>query len=143
VDIEEIIQRVQQQIHRDEYDFEFLDKARKDLNLSVTKFCDKISRSIVDGYVSEKYEWLLCDHVMNRLDGYAGPANLNKLSKYSWEVYLAFDYGEYLKEGQSSEHNPNEDTKPLIMKIIKKYHKDISPKPKFMVWLTKYWTMNK
>jgi hypothetical protein len=84
----------------------------------VCVFLERFTRYIVEGYVSGRLTWLSCDTAMNNLSGLMAQYFL--MPDYPWGVFLAFDAGEH--HPKTPNLTPDEVTRPLIDKLIAKYH---------------------
>ncbi len=88
------------------------------LKLSVA--LDQLSYDIAKRYLAGTVSFTYADSVMNgiHLAILMGPDGIE--SEFAWEVFLAFDAGEYLHTGDSDEVDSEEKyTKPLLLEALK------------------------
>jgi hypothetical protein len=81
---------------------------------------ESFTRHIVEGYISRRFSWEDCDTAVNRLNPFVLTHSKERIPDYSWEVFLAFDAGEY--HPNTPDLTPDEVTRPIIDDIVKKYH---------------------
>ena len=78
---------------------------------SVRDFCDAFSKRVAVRYLQDDLSWEQGDAVMNHLFNLMISHSGNRVPDFAWEVYLAFDAGEYMEPGGDAT------TRPLINKL--------------------------
>jgi hypothetical protein len=68
---------------------------------SLFEFYDAFARIVAEKFAGGEYAWAFCDAAMNSLFTYAHPVSLSGLPAFAFEVYSAFDEGEYHEEGEA------------------------------------------
>ena len=92
-----------------------------ELRLSPEEFCDTFSRRVAREYAVGNLPFEIADAAMNALEGYAQFVLDADLPPYSWEVYLAFDQGEFHHpEDQRSVDPEQKYTRPAILSILER-----------------------
>jgi hypothetical protein len=83
------------------------------------EFCNSFSHRIAHEYAVGRLSFGIADRAMNRLHTFSYVTQDRGMPDYSWEVYLAFDAGEYQHsddlDGVSSE---SKCTRPAIQAIV-------------------------
>lgn len=70
-------------------------EAAIELRLDERALCDLVAREMGEGYLAGKYSWEFGDATMNNLFSTAhGDADCG-FSDFAWDVFAAFDEGEY------------------------------------------------
>lgn len=78
-----------------------LEEAANSMSISLETLLDAFAREVAEGYMSGKYSWEVGDCAMTNLFATAyGPADIC-LSQFAYDVYIAFDEGEYMHKDQS------------------------------------------
>jgi hypothetical protein len=80
---------------------------------------DRIAVFLARGFHSAELEFEFCDAVANHLFGIITYAD-EDLPDIFWEIYLAFDAGEYYHAGNRDEDPVETYTRPSIARIIEK-----------------------
>ncbi len=84
---------------------------------SRSRVFEDIAKSIALGFSSSELSFTFCDRVVNDLFGpYSDTAQPK--SELFWNVYLAFDEGEYYHGGNRDEDPVEIYTRPLIARIV-------------------------
>jgi len=73
-----------------------------DLNLPVPDVLDLFARTVATCYLHGDYTYEVADMAMNQLFGFAYDTTDLGLSDLAWEIFIAFDEGEYLHPGGAS-----------------------------------------
>lgn len=87
------------------------------LHLSQNALCDAFAREVAEGYLSGKYSWQLGDIAMNHLFAFAHGNDPFELPDFAWRVYLAFDQGEYIRQGKPSDLDGEPRTKAMLTEL--------------------------
>ncbi|MET3109562.1 hypothetical protein AAKU67_004486 [Oxalobacteraceae bacterium GrIS 2.11] len=84
---------------------------------------DQISLQIAKGYLDSTYSFTEADTVMNDIYVYLTHSGLlTEAEVITWDVYLAFDAGEFHHRGDDLSEDPRlKYTKPLLEIAVKKY----------------------
>jgi hypothetical protein len=87
---------------------------------SVAAALDEMGRAVAQGFGAGELTYQLCDDLMNHLTGlHHDVATKQPSDSVFWQVYLAFDAGEYLHNGDERSVDPVEKyTRPLINAIL-------------------------
>ena len=67
---------------------------------SLFELYDAFAREVAERFSRGEHSWEFCDVAMNSLFTYAHPVSLSGLPPFAFEVYSAFDEGEYREEGE-------------------------------------------
>jgi hypothetical protein len=99
---------------------EDIEEWRSQTNLPLDDLCDEIAWLLAVGFNSGQLPFLFCDEVINHMHGIMVQVYLPEVPRLHlgifWEVYLAFDSGEFHAHLND---DPVEDyTKPFIRKIL-------------------------
>ena len=87
-----------------------------ELHLPVSGVIDLFARTVATRYLQGDYSYERADMAMNQLYGFAYMANDLGFSEFAWEVFYAFDEGEYVHADPESTHG-EELTRELLNKI--------------------------
>ena len=89
-----------------------------ELGVTVEELADLVARTIAVDYLNGDIPWAFGDKVMNSLYGWAyGPIDIG-LSEFAWDVYIAFDEGEYIHKGEPRDLPSDYRTLPLIKQAL-------------------------
>lgn len=95
-----------------------MENAARGLGITVEELCDLVARTIAEGYLDGSVAWQYGDRVMNSLYAWAyGPSDVC-LSEFAWDVFTAFDEGEYKHHGDPPGVGSDAHTMPLIKKVL-------------------------
>ena len=95
-----------------------MEAAALQMGISLDALSDLIAKTIALDYVNGSISWEFGDKVMNRLYGWAyGPLDVG-LSEFAWDVYIAFDEGEYIHKGDTPGLPSDARTMPLIKQAL-------------------------
>ena len=95
-----------------------VEHAATQLGISIEELCDLVARTIASRYLDGSIEWAYGDRVMNSLHAWAyGPSDVC-LSEVAWEVFSAFDEGEYIHQGDPPNMAPDARTRPLLLRLM-------------------------
>lgn len=86
--------------------------------VSIHTLSDAYSREVAEGYLAGRWPWETGDRAMNDL--YAAAYNVPDdfgLSDFAWDVYVAFDEGEYI-HADSPEMDGEPRTKALLSQVF-------------------------
>jgi hypothetical protein len=90
-----------------------LDEAAIELRLDERALCDLVAREMGEGYLAGRYSWEFGDATMNSLFSTAhGDADCG-FSGFAWDVFSAFDEGEY-----QHPDSPELDGEPRTRKML-------------------------
>lgn len=82
-------------------------------------FCDAFSRRVAHEYAAGRLSFEVADAAVNRLYFYGFHGEGNVFPEYSWDVYLAFDDGEWHRPGDPDTTDPElKYTRPQIIEIV-------------------------
>lgn len=76
-----------------------LEQAAVELQIDEFALCDMIARDVGEGYLSGKYSWEFGDVTMSNLSAIRLRNCDRELSEFAWQVFVAFDEGEYKHPG--------------------------------------------
>lgn len=83
------------------------------------EFCDAFSRRVAHECAASRLSFEVGDAAMNRLFAFAYLGTDNILPEYSWDVFLAFDDGEYAHREDADDVDPEiKYTRPQINEIV-------------------------
>lgn len=83
------------------------------------EFCNSFSRRIAHEYYADRLSFMAANRAMNRLHTYSYVTQDLGMPDYSWEVYLAFDAGEYRhSEDADDVSSEGKYTRPAIQAIV-------------------------
>lgn len=91
--------------------------AAASLQMDVPAVYDRFARKVANGYLSGEFDFTYSDAAMNGLFGYAYPGGGPEFTRLAWQVYHAFDEGEYLHSGEPTELQGEPKTRALLSKI--------------------------
>ena len=78
---------------------------------------DDFARYLALAFHNKRLPFAFCDAVMNDLDGVITHADDRRPDLF-WDVYLAFDEGEYIHDGNRAEEPSATFTRPMIARIV-------------------------
>jgi hypothetical protein len=87
------------------------------LALSVGEVLDLFARTVASRYLRGEYAYGLADMAMVQLFTFAYNVTDLGLSDFAWEVFYAFDEGEYIHEGEPLEQQGEVRTRELLGRI--------------------------
>ncbi len=93
-------------------------------NLSLVEFVNELALALAKGYQDQRYDFEFSDGAANWLFGFMTEdiflsSNNNTLPSPAYDVYLAFDEGEYHHQGDAEDIVAEEKyTKPRINEIL-------------------------
>ncbi|HEV8694545.1 MAG TPA: hypothetical protein VGQ93_10260 [Lysobacter sp.] len=95
------------------------DAIRNQAGWSREHFCDEFSRRVAHGYAIGRLSYAVADAAMNRLYVFGYGNEDGVLPTYSWDVYRAFDDGEYRHYGDAEDVDPEQKyTRPQILELV-------------------------
>jgi hypothetical protein len=115
MDIDNLINQLRQS---DLPDIDVFDGLLASSMLSRSEFCDAISMEIAKRYLDYRINWEIGDHAMNLLFQWMP---MEKFPGLTWDVYLAFDGGEYLPKGRMPAVVGDAYTRPEIELLMQVY----------------------
>ena len=87
------------------------------LSQSRSRLYDQVAMNLAQGFYAFELTFVFCDAVVNDLYGVITSAN-ERCPALFWDVYLAFDEGEYY-HGNNQDEDPVEVyTRPMIARVI-------------------------
>lgn len=96
-----------------------VDAIRRQTGWSRERFCDEFSRRVAQGYATGCLCFTVADAAMNRLYAFSYGNSRGMLPAYSWDVYQAFDDGEYRHYGDPEDVDPElKYTRPQILALL-------------------------
>jgi hypothetical protein len=96
-------------------DLASFDAASREAGVSRDELATLFAREVANGYLHDRYTWQEGDNALNSLNGLF---NLNgeRLSGLALDVFLAFDEGEYIHDGdEANDGEPR--TKSLLSRL--------------------------
>ncbi len=91
--------------------------AADSLRVTVVEIYDLFAKRVAQQYLHGELSYTIGDAAMNELFGYAYPGGGPELSRLAWQVYEAFDEGEYLHAGEPAEQQGEVKTRLLLARI--------------------------
>ncbi|AJQ94822.1 hypothetical protein [Gynuella sunshinyii] len=97
-------------------------------NLTLAQFANMFALALAQSYREQRYDFAFCDNAANWLFGFMTDetflaSNNNTLPSPAYDVYLAFDAGEYHHRGDDKDVVAEEKyTKPLILEILSRQY---------------------
>jgi hypothetical protein len=94
--------------------------------LTLVEFCDSVSFKIAQEYLQNILDYSYCDVVMNgvfhlMIEDVFLKSNNNSFSEFAYDVFLAFDAGEYRHSKDDKSIDPSEKyTRPRVIQVLKK-----------------------
>lgn len=88
----------------------------RETGVPVPQLLDRFARTVATRYLREDYSYGFADMAMNQLLGFANGETGPGLSDFAWQVYDAFDGGEYDRDGEA-EDPPEQLTRELLGRI--------------------------
>lgn len=85
--------------------------------LSIHAVFTAFARDVAEKYLQGTYTWCFGDVVMNCLYTYAYVFSDTGLPAYAWQVFIAFDEGEYIHPGDPPDFEHETRTKALLAEI--------------------------
>jgi hypothetical protein len=82
-------------------------------------FCDLFSKRVAGRYLANTLVYLDADRAMNGLYAYAYHLGVDRgMPEYSWAVFITFEEGEYVHDGDNSDTPADEKyVRPLLQKM--------------------------
>ena len=96
----------------------------KSQNLNIVEFTNSFALELAQRFKDQKYDFTFCDGVANWLMSFMTgdwflSVNENTVPSPAWDIFLAFDAGEYHHSGDDENVIPHEKyTMPEIVKIL-------------------------
>ena len=87
------------------------------LKLSVSELCDEVFRTIALRFVEGRLSFELADGMVNTLFGFSQADDGLGVTDFGWDVYLAFDAGEFEHSGEPAELQGEALTRRLLSGI--------------------------
>lgn len=82
-------------------------------------FCDLFCKRVAHEFAADRLTFEIGDRAMNRLYSFAGRNAGGNIPSYTWDVYLAFDAGEYIRREDPADVDPAEKyTRPYVLEIV-------------------------
>jgi hypothetical protein len=94
-----------------------VEAAAKNLGVSIGELYDRFAKIVAQRYLSGELSYTTGDALMNELFGYATSGGGPELSQLAWQVFGAFDEGEYLHAGEPVEQQGEVRTRMLLAGI--------------------------
>jgi hypothetical protein len=82
-----------------------VESAARESGVSVLQLLDLFARTVATRYLREDYSYGFADMAMNQLLAFAHGVTGPGLSDLAWQVYDAFDAGEYIGDGEAAGQN--------------------------------------
>jgi hypothetical protein len=80
---------------------EIIERTCQEEKMQLSELYDAFARDVAEKYLRGEYGWRFCDDAMNTLFTYTHPVSLSGLPAFAFDVYCAFDEGEYRPEGEA------------------------------------------
>ncbi|WP_153912778.1 hypothetical protein [Shewanella sp. TC10] len=118
------LEHILSQASEDELDFDVAVEFAKSKSMTLVEFVNLFAITLAKGYKEQVYDFEFSDSAANWLFGFLTEdvflsSNNNALPSPAYDVYLAFDEGEYHHDGDSDEVVAEEKyTKPQIDQIL-------------------------
>ncbi|WP_144395072.1 hypothetical protein [Pleionea sediminis] len=107
-----------------ELEFETAISWASEQGYSLVEFVNDFAIELARGYRDSKYDYEFCDGAANWLSAFMTEkkfleSNCNTIPSPAWDIYLAFDEGEYQHRGDADDVVPHEKyTMPRILEIL-------------------------
>ena len=88
------------------------------MGVTVKELCDKLSRHVAIAYANRNLDFQFCDGVMNNLMAFVVTNQHGWLPDFSFEVFLAFDSGEFYPDAVRDVSPEDRFTRPMIVKLL-------------------------
>lgn len=95
-----------------------IEAAARDLQMNVVQLYDVIAKSVATSFLRGELSYTDGDAAMNSLFGYAYPGGGPEFGRLAWQVYQAFDEGEYIHADEAIELQGEAKTLALLAKIV-------------------------
>jgi hypothetical protein len=96
-------------------------KMTQDLGLSRSTFFDEIALRLALGFHRNIFDFGFCDQVINELHAVITVQDEDRPELF-WDIFLAFDAGEYHRKKDLSDDPVEEFTRPQITEILRKHN---------------------
>ena len=93
-----------------------VESVARNSGLPVPQLLDLFARTVATRYLREDCSYGFADMAMSQLLGFAHGATGPGLSDFAWQVYDAFDRGEYIRDGEAADP-PEQLTRELLGRI--------------------------
>lgn len=93
-----------------------VESVARNSGVPVPQLLDLFARTVATRYLREDCSYGFADVAMNQLLGFAHGESGPGLSDFAWQVYDAFDGGEYLRDGEAVDP-PEQLTRELLGRI--------------------------
>lgn len=100
--------------------FDLIDDWAWRCGLSVRRFLDEIAIRMARGFDCGEFSYEFCDAVVNDLYGVCVHERMQEFPPLFWEIYEAFDAGEYYRKPDQSDDPVAEHTIPMIKATLAK-----------------------
>lgn len=80
-----------------------VESVARESGVTVSELLDRFARTVATGYLRDDYSFGFADMAMNQLLGYAHGETGPGLSDFARQVYDAFDPGEFVRDGESTD----------------------------------------
>ena len=94
-----------------------IEAAAGNAQLTVVRLYDAFAKRVATRYLRGDLSYTDGDAAMNSLFGYAYPGGGPEFDHLAWQVYCAFDQGEYLHVGEPVESQGEAKTRELLANI--------------------------
>ena len=94
-----------------------IESVAAEAGLSVSDLLDAFARSVAIQYLQGQSSFNFADAAMNQLFGFAVADTGIGLSEFAWDVFGAFDEGEYIHEGMPDDEQGETLTRKLLGRI--------------------------
>lgn len=96
-----------------------VDAIRRETGWSRERFCDEFARDVAHGYAAGRLCFTAANAAMKRLYAFGYGNSRRMLPAFSWDVYQAFDDGEYRHCGDPDDVDPElKYTRPQILSLV-------------------------
>ncbi|HKE86403.1 MAG TPA: hypothetical protein VKB50_21745 [Vicinamibacterales bacterium] len=94
-----------------------VEAAAENLRATAGELYDLFARTVAQRYLSGELSYTSGDAAMTHLFGYATSGGGPELSRLAWQVFEAFDEGEYVHVGEPAEQQGEVKTRALLARI--------------------------
>ena len=85
-------------------------------------FCNAFSFQVASSYLSGQLDFEAGDRAMNNLYSFSYHGEDRGMPEFAWDIFNAFDQGEYYHSGDSREIDPAEAyTKPMLRAMLEQH----------------------
>ena len=94
-----------------------VERVAREMGMAIPELMDLFARTVATSYLRGDYSFGDADMAMNQLFGFAHVETRLGLSEFAWQVFGAFDEGEYIHEGLSTDEQGEALTRKILRGI--------------------------